>query len=138
MGTFLPNQIEGVTELLPMWGLKYGFPARKGVVEVGALSAQSMGVSYQNVSLSLRGNIPVDTMVGIVFLGIDGNYYSAPQQPYKLAFGGHFGGGIATHLGDVVWFRADMKFNVNPGTSLYFGFGFEFQIPSEESKDEAK
>ena len=44
-----------------------------------------------------------------------------------MGFGGHVGGGFTAHLGDLLWFRADMKFNLNPGTALYIGFGFEWR-----------
>lgn len=129
MGRLLPNQIGGVTEIIPQWGGRLGY--RLGTHffgEVGGTTGAKEGVEYQNVHLSARLDVPVETLVGEVFLGGDVTRYKATTGPRKIFGGGHIGGGILTHIADAIWFRTDMKFNINPGTSLYFGFGFMVRL----------
>ena len=119
-----------------MWGARLGFPRKNSIVELGAMHANSLGTTYTNASLSLRGNIPLEGVYGIVYGGIDLHYYKGPTDPeFKMAGGGHLGGGIGIELAPYLHFRGDMKFNVNPGTSMYIGFGFEMLFPQDKEKD---
>lgn len=130
LGPLLPNQIEGMTEIMPTWNLLYGFPYRKGHLELGGASSRGNGVEAYNGFLSYRGEVPMDDITAILYMGIDiHHYYPLGGLSPRTLFGGHVGGGFTTLLGDTVWFRGDMKFNVNPGTALYIAFGFEFKLP---------
>lgn len=130
LGSFLPNQIDGITEILPMWGTRYGFKTKRGFIEAGADFSKAMGTRFTSVSLSVRGDIPVQSLVGHVSIGIDLHQVVPPGATENTYLGGgHVGGGIMALIGNDVWFRTDMKFNVNPGTSLYIGFGFIFRFP---------
>jgi hypothetical protein len=68
-------------------------------------------------------------MFGLAYIGLDTHYYNPPSETYQVFFGAHVGGGFAVPMGDRLWFRGDMKFNMNPGTALYIGFGFEWRMP---------
>lgn len=140
MGILLPNQIEGVTEILPMWGARFGFPKKNSMVEIGAMHANSQGTTLTNASLSLKGTFPMEGVYGIVFGGADFYYYKGPIDPeYRMVGGGHLGGGLGVEIAEYLHFRGDMKFNVNPGTSMYIGFGFEMLFPQDKEADsEAK
>lgn len=139
MGNLLPNQIEGISEILPMWGFRYSWPKKKSLIELGAMNAQSLGVNFNTVELSIRGDIPMEGIFGIVYAGIDVHYYKAPSYTeYRTAGGGHVGGGVVAALGDYLNFRTDMKFNVNPGVALYIGFGFEMLFPPDGDKGDDK
>lgn len=129
VGPLLPNQIRGMTEIMPVWGARYAIPIRKGHLEIGAANAQSYGTSYYNGSASYRGDFNLDDMYALAYAGLDVHYWNPPSEPYNMIFGFHAGGGFAANLGDLLWFRTDMKFNVNPGTALYIGFGLEWRQP---------
>lgn len=126
LGNVLPNQVPGVTEITPQWGVRTGFrTSKKGFVEVGGTAGKGSGVSWSDLSLSLRMDIPVETIMGFTYLGGDLISYEAPSHGARKFFGGgHVGGGVMSLVGDAIWFRADMKFNINPGTSLFIGAGF--------------
>lgn len=128
-GPLLPNQFEGVTEIMPGWGARVGFPQRKAFVEVGGFSARAYGVSIYNGSISYRGDVTVDTLTGIFYAGLDLYHITPAGETGHTDGGGHIGAGLMTLIGDVAWFRADMKLNLNPGTALYIGFGITFRLP---------
>jgi hypothetical protein len=128
-GPLLPNQFEDVTEIMPTWGARVGIPSRKGVVEIGVNSSRAYGISIYDGSVSYRGDVVVDTLTGIFYAGLDLYHISPPDVSARVDGGGHIGAGLMTLIGDVAWFRADMKFNINPGTALYIGFGLHFRIP---------
>jgi hypothetical protein len=120
---------------MPTWGARVGFPVRKAVLEVGATSSRAFGTSIYDGSISYRGDITVETITGIFYAGLDLYSINPANKSSRVDGGGHVGAGLMTVLSDVVWFRADMKFNINPGTSLYIGFGLEFRLP--ESQEQA-
>jgi hypothetical protein len=126
-GPLLPNQIQGMTEIMPTWGARYAFPLRKGHLELGLANSQSSGTSYYNVSASYRGDVQLEDMFAVLYAGLDTHYWHPPGEAFLTNFGAHVGGGFAAHLSDQLWFRSDMKFNLNPGTALYIGFGLEWR-----------
>lgn len=138
LGSFLPNQIEGVTEILPMWGASYAFPSRGGFIEFGGMAASAHGVKYNNAYAEVRGDFPLEDLLVTGGLGVDAHLYTPPpsltdpQPKTKASGGGHISGGINAHIADSLWFRVLMKFNISPGTSMYFGFGFEWRPPASE------
>lgn len=134
-GPLLPNQVPGMTEIMPVWGVKYGAPVRKGLIEFGVANSRSVGVIYYNGSISMRGDFNLDDMFAVTYAGLDIHYYSPAGSTFNSYFGGHVGGGFAAHLGDLLWFRTDMKFNLNPGTALYIGFGLEWRAPAGDTQE---
>ncbi|MCB0363565.1 MAG: hypothetical protein KDD35_12635 [Bdellovibrionales bacterium] len=128
LGNLLPAQIEGVTEIMPQWGVRGGYRFRDAFVETGLIAGNARGAEWANLHLSLRGDFPIEGLVGTVFIGIDGTQYKGAGNQAKVFGGGHLGGGVMAEVSPTVWFRADMKLNVNPGTSLYIGCGFVFRF----------
>ena len=124
LGRLLPNQITGIEEILPMWGGRFGLKTGRGFVEMGAAFANALNTRITTLSLSHRGHMPVQNLVGHVYYGVDLHHIKAPgSENATILGGGHVGGGILALISNEVWLRGDMKFNVNPGTSLYVGFG---------------
>lgn len=129
-GRLLPNQIPGLTEILGLGGVRGGYRiGDMGFVESGVAVGSGFGASWTNAHLAARMEVPVETIVGIVFLGIDGVHYEGEGRSAKTFGGGHVGGGVQAQLGGSVWFRSNMKFTINPGTSMYIDFGLMFRMP---------
>jgi len=129
-GKILPNQIPGMTEIIGLGGFRFGYRVAPRVfIEGGASTGNGEGVRYKNGFLSLRADIPVETIVGTVFAGGDVIHYEGVGREVKTFGGGHVGGGVLALLGGTVWFRSNMKFVVNPGTSMYIDFGLTFRFP---------
>lgn len=127
VGRLLPNQVPNVTEILPLWGLRLGFPMDGGgTFEVGNISGNGEGAKWNSIYMSLRGDMQIEDLTGIVYFGADAYRYEGTNQEVTTVGGGHLGGGVLSSVGQFVKLRIDMKFNINPGTSLYFGIGFMF------------
>ena len=130
-GFLLPNHIDGVTEIMALTGVRGAIRMPSDfLIETGFTAGNGDGQQWKDINLDIRLDFPVEGMIALVYLGLDTIYYSGPGSDSKVAFGGHLGGGFAAELGKNVWFRTDMKFNGQPGTSLFFGFGFDIQFGS--------
>jgi len=137
IGNLLPNQVPGATEIQPQWGLQMGFGmGGAGTTEFTANAGNGEGVEWKQLSLSVRMDMPIEELVGIVYVGVDMSIYETQTQEQKIFGGGHVGGGVMTNISRDLWFRVDMKFNINPGTSLYIGGGLTFRFGSEGSSGE--
>lgn len=130
-GSLLPNQIDGVTEILPVWGARYGLGTQLGVVELGGSNVHAQGVDFTTLTASLRGDVPLaDQIQGIIYGGLDFNWYRPEaESERKSVTGVHVGTGLMMHVADTFWLRSELKFMGGPGTSLYIGFGVVFRAP---------
>jgi hypothetical protein len=128
LGNLLPNQIPGVTEILGLGGVRGGFRiAPQTYAEAGILMGDGHGVEWKDAHIDARMDIPVENLVGLAYIGADTVYYRGADANTHVIFGGHAGGGVQAQLSGNLWFRGEMKFSFNPGTSLYVGGGFEFR-----------
>ncbi|MEO0335524.1 MAG: hypothetical protein AAF202_03985 [Pseudomonadota bacterium] len=128
-GQILPNQIPGMTEIIGLGGARFGFRVAPRVfVETGLLAGNGEGVLYRNLFSSVRVDIPIETLVGVVFGGVDAINYEGVDKDLKTFGAAHVGGGVQALLGGNVWFRSNMKFNVNPGTAMIIDFGLSFRF----------
>ncbi len=125
-GVLLPDQIEGVTEVLPYWTARMAWSIGGWKsLEISGANATAEGVRYNRASLSLRTEIPMDQMSALLFLGVDGHYLKPEgETSYDFVGGGHVGAGMTALIGDMLWLRTDMNFSLNPGVGLWIGFGF--------------
>lgn len=129
VGDILPNQIAGMTEITGVGGLRGGFRiAPQTYCEAGMIMGNGGGVQWKDAHIDARMDIPVEGLVGLAYVGADTIYYQGVGTGTRVLFGGHVGGGIQALMTGALWFRGDMKFNFNPGTSLYIGAGFEFRF----------
>lgn len=130
VGSLLPNQIEGVTEILPVFGGRYGFKTGSfGVVELGLSNSHAQGVDFSTFSGSLRADLPpIDQFTGFFYGGLDFNYYRpVNSDSRKSETGLHVGTGLTVHMSDSLWLRSDLNFMVQPGTSLSILFGLVYK-----------
>lgn len=122
IGSLLPNQISGVTEIMGLGGVRGGMRfAPAGWLETSLNMGNGSGQTWRNVDADVRMDIPIENLVGIAYLGLDVLNYEGPGKSSTFGFGGNVGGGIQAHMGGGIWLRTDMKFQINPGTSLMIG-----------------
>lgn len=132
LGYMLPNQIDGVSEIVPMFGGRYAFAfPGVGAAELEGMNTHSAGIDFTTFSASLRGEIPVMSGVsGIVYGGPDLHYYIPNGDTVRHTdYGVHVGIGGLMLVSDTLWLRADLRFNGNPGTALLLLFGVMFRAP---------
>lgn len=128
-GRMLPNQISDASEIFPQWGLRAGYGSLgEAFYEAQFHSGSGEGISWNQLSVSLRMDSPLETFWGSAYLGFDVINYTGTTGSKHTTGGGHFGGALLSLVSKDLWFRADMKFNINPGTSLYIGAGFVFRF----------
>ncbi len=129
LGNLLPDQIDGVTEIMGLGGVRAGMLiAPQTYTEAGLIMGNGEGQKWKNIHLDIRMDIPVESLVGLAYAGADMTYYSGIDTSDKVIFGGHVGGGVQAQVSGSIWFRGDMKFGFSPGTSLYFGFGLMWRL----------
>ncbi|MBT4762289.1 MAG: hypothetical protein HOO06_11365 [Bdellovibrionaceae bacterium] len=129
MGRLLPNQVDGATEILPLWGLRVGYalPGGGPTVESGVILGSGEGVNWSGLELSMRTEMKIEDLVGIIYVGADVTRYEGIGQSANVYGGGHVGGGVMSQIGRSTWVRVDMKFMATPGTSLYINVGLLFR-----------
>lgn len=131
IGNLLPNQISGVTEIMGLGGFMFAYNlAPASFLETQFLTGNGDGAKWKNMAINIRMDVPIETMLALAYVGGDITHYQGAGESTKTIFGGHAGGGIQVPIGAITWFRADMKFSVSPGTSLYIGASFIFRFPS--------
>ena len=131
LGNLLPNQVgdeEDVTEIQPQGGMRFGWVNNGGGVDLGISSGKAEGVEWGNVSLSMKMEAPIDTNYALVYVGVDVTRFQPSGKDMSTVGGGHVGGGLLVPMGGSLGFRLDMKFNVNPGTSLLISAGLSFLL----------
>lgn len=132
-GSLLPNQIDGISEIMPFVGLRYASSLNYGSLEFSAANSHAHGADYSLFSVSYRGELsPMPDLSTILYIGPDFHYYRPTNLTSRRNDTGfHVGSGLMMHLGGPFWLRADMKFNMHPGTALYIGFGFALRSSGE-------
>lgn len=133
MGYMLPSQIDNVTEIMPVFGGRYGLALTGvGAVELEGLNTHSEGVDFTTFALSLRGELPLmHGLSAIVYGGADLHYYRPEGDSERHTdYGIHAGVGGLMLVTDTFWLRSDLKFLGNPGTQMQILFGLMFRTPS--------
>ncbi len=130
-GRLLPAHIEGVSEVMPFWGFRHSVAqSSRSYIEWGVMTARAYATDWTTLSVSLRGDVPIEYMSGIFYAGIDSHLYNPAQQVEQRNENGlHVGTGLLNHFAENLWFRADMKFNFGPGSQMYLGFSLVFKEP---------
>jgi len=130
LGNMLPSSIENVSEILPVFGGRYGIQtARVGIAELGLFNSHANGVDFTTFETSLRGSMPAGTGMDVLYFGgLDFNYYRPEgEESRKTQTGFHVGAGAMMQITDTLWLRGDLKFMGGPGQSLYLLFGIVFK-----------
>lgn len=132
LGYMFPNSIDNVTEVMPVFGGRYGFAMPFGVVEGEFTNTHSEGVDFTTFGANLRGDINLGQgLTALVYGGPDFHYYIPRGSTSRQTdLGVHFGVGGLMHVTDTLWLRTDLKFHGNPGTAMYLLFGVMFRSPT--------
>lgn len=140
-GSFLPYGIEGVRELLPMWGVRLGHPVSETLAfEYDVDIAYAKGVQYFLGYLSLRHDFAVGRVLPLFFnIGFDAHYYKRAdtygeitgrrtEYPFKFSSGWHLGFGSETQIYHDFYFRADVRLGLSPSRQLTVSIGITYRI----------
>jgi hypothetical protein len=130
VGHILPNQIEGISEIMPVFGGSYTMISGSGGgFELGGSNVHAEGVDFTTLSGSLVGELaPAPDLAARLYLGVDLNYYRPlNESARKTETGVHFGTAALMHVTNTLWLRADLKMMGGPGTSLWILFGLVFR-----------
>lgn len=131
VGKMLPSQIDGVTEIMSAWSIKGAYRLSAYNLELGYLSGTGEGSTWSDISLSARADFPLEDILGQIYVGLDLIEYTGTGISKQSSGGGHIGGGISMKIARGMWFRSDMKFNFNPGVSMFIMFGLTFDFEGE-------
>jgi hypothetical protein len=125
VGKMLPNQIDGVDEILPVFGGRYGLGFSFGLVEFGLANTHAEGVDFTTFETSYRYDLPLEEgLLVLVGGGLDLNYYKPEgESSRKTEVGLHVNTGAMMAISNAFWLRGDLKFMGGPGTSLSLLFG---------------
>jgi opacity protein-like surface antigen len=130
-GSFLPFGIEGVRDLLPLWGLKFGHDIGRTLsLEYDFDMANAKGVTYYLGYFSLRHDFTMQSFLPLFFLiGVDAHYYKRrdtygeitgrrTEYDFRFSTGWHLGFGSETKVYEHLFFRADFRMGFSPGRQL--------------------
>ena len=130
-GSFLPYDIEGVRDLLPIWGIKLGHDVSRTLsLEYDIDIAHAKGVQYFLGYFSLRHDFVVGNAIPLFStLGVDAHYYKRrdsygeitgrrTEYDYQFSGGWHLGFGTETVVYGDILFRADFRMGFSPGRQL--------------------
>lgn len=133
LGSLLPDQIDGLDEILGMWGLGIGLSSNsKSYFFEYASGSGDDGEAVQDFAIGFRKDIELTGLAGMVGGGIDLFSITRANEEDKTYYGGvHFSAGIMALISKGLYARMNMKFNANPGVSMFLGFGLLYR-PSED------
>lgn len=130
-GSFLPYDIEGVRELLPIWGIKMGHSVSRTLsLEYDLDIGNAKGVKYFLGYVSLRHDFVVGDVLPLFFtLGVDAHFYKRQdsygeitgrrtEYDYRFSTGWHMGFGTETVIYGDILFRTDFRLGLSPGRQL--------------------
>lgn len=132
VGNLLPDQIEGITEITPMWGAAVGMHKMDMAYSFQFTNANAKGAKINVYSVEARKEVPISNLVGMISFGADIQGIISPGKTERTYYGGaHVGGGILALISSGLYIRMNMKFTASPGVSLFLGFGLLYR-PSED------
>ena len=128
-GYLLPSMINGMSEVMPVWGLHYGMGISIGEVEFDGVSSHAAGSDYYNLAAGLRGSTPIFPAGNAIFFGgVDETIYrTSLSTTNRMKLGLHFGAGLMLKIVNTVWFRTDARFISGPGSILAVNLGLVYR-----------
>lgn len=135
-GSFLPYEVAGVRELLPIVGFKIGHSVSPTMaLEYDIDIANAKGATYYLAYFSLRHDFAVGNVLPMFFLiGVDAHYFKGPavygdisgelilEREFQFSGGWHVSVGSETLVYGDIWIRADVRMGFSPGRQLTVSF----------------
>lgn len=129
-GRMLPYDIYGVRNIIPYWGLRFGHTFGDAGLEWTIHHTIGKGVTYYDGSVSFAFPSELEGWKFIPFIGLHTHYFkgttTSGELPWSTSMGFHLGVSPLFDFSKNFAFRADFKFNYNPGKSLHVGGGFQY------------
>ena len=143
-GAFLPIGIPGVIDSYPVAGVRLSHPLIGVDIEYGAWGFNANAVTMYNGSLSLRVDIPLDSLID-VFLGLGGSAYYYQRAPNandprityepQMVPGFHGLGGAFIKVTETIYLRSSFTYSVNPGHNLVADVGLTINFSGSNDSD---
>lgn len=131
-GRMLPFRIDGVTEIYPYWGARYGYSMWGQNFEWNSKLAVGRGIKLYNTSLALAFDVDIEGLPMIVSVGADLFYYKGSTETqnlrYRTTSGAHIGLSPLIPIVDNIAIRADLDWGFGPGRTLFVGGGIQFSF----------
>ena len=137
-GTLVPSH-DGLSDIVPGWGLRAAIPANKGIFEVSAFLARGNGIIYRTGAVDYRMDIDFEQASAHFLLGLHADqYFQGPPNDDNKSFAGgwHFGGGVTLPVGGPLLVRSDFRYRIGPGTVLEVTVGVVYRIPMGENQQQ--
>lgn len=119
VGRLLPDQVDGVTEVMSLGGAHLAYRLSPMVyAQSHFLTGNGHGQSWRNLGLSVRLDQELQDFLVSIYGGAQSTLSSGPGVKESNEFGGFVGGGLLMSTGGPTWLKMDMNFGFGPGTTL--------------------
>jgi len=131
LGTLIPRS-DGLTNLIPGWGLRGSMPTDKGIFELSGFSGIGNGIVYRTGAVDFRLDFPVETIAAHFLLGLHADQYSQidPAVSKSFAGGWHYGGGFTAQIIGPTFFRFEFRQRFGPGQVVEVTTSIVYRFPA--------
>lgn len=131
VGRLLPNQVDGVTEVMSLGGVHLGYRLSPMVYAQGHLhTGNGEDQTWRNLGLSLRMDQPLEDFLVSVYAGGQSTLSAGHGTKEKNELGAFVGGSLLASTGGPTWLKLDMNFGFGPGTTLFISLGLLLRFGS--------
>lgn len=129
VGRLLPNQIDGIDEVMSLSGLHFAYRLSPMVYAQSFVHAgKGEGQSWKSLGLSVRMDQTLEEFLVSFYGGAQSTLSSGPSSSEKNVWGAFLGGSLLAGTGGPTWLKLDMNFGFGPGTSLFISLGLLFRF----------
>lgn len=124
VGRLLPNQVDGVTEVMSLGGAHLGYRLSPMVYAQGHFhTGNGEDQTWRNLGLSLRMDQPLEDFLVSVYAGGQSTISAGHGTKENTELGAFVGGSLLASTGGPTWLKLDMNFGFGPGTTLFISLG---------------
>ena len=129
-GWVLPDQVPGMEEVLPAWGLRAGVGVGpQTLLALSYLSSLADGIHSHQANLEARYSAFSDGVIGYLAAGASFlSYSSFQQESVHQELGVLMGTGFMFQLSQEVWLQSQMHFRLKPGVQLNLLMGIVMRL----------
>lgn len=129
-GWVLPDQVPGMTEVLPTWGLRGGLGvSQRTLLSASYFNALAKGVDSHQLNLEARYSAFSEGVIGYLSAGAallryESDTLEEEQQKVNILMST----GALLHLNHRLWLQSEMQFQLDPGVQLRLTFGLAYRL----------